>query len=105
MTTEVLAPAATLKGLEGLEVTPTGRALSDTWTEPVNPFTGFTETLTAGLVASCMIEIEFADRLRVKSATGGGGGEPAPELPQPVQVNRPEKRIASGTLCRIRPIR
>jgi hypothetical protein len=29
-TTEVLAPAATLKGLAGFEVTPAGSALSDT---------------------------------------------------------------------------
>ena len=60
--------------------------------------------MTAGLVAPCVIKIEFDDRLRVKSATGGGGGGPDPELPQLVQLNRIGRRIASGTLRRIRPI-
>ena len=103
--TEVLAPAATLKGLAGLDVTPAGSAMSDTCTEPVKPFVGLTETLTAGLVAPCVTEIEFDDRLRAKSAAGGGGGGPDPELPQPAELHMARTRIASRTLCRIRPMR
>jgi hypothetical protein len=83
----VLAPAATLKGLAGLEVTPAGSPFSATWTEPLKPFTGFTETSTAGLVAPCWMEIEFDDKLSEKSATGGGGGgEFEGEPPQLAQI-------------------
>ena len=85
--TEVLEPAATLKGLWGFEVTPTGRALSVTWTAPAKPFSAFTETLTEGLVAPCGMEIEFDDKLRVKSGAGGGGGELEDAAPQPAQIH------------------
>ncbi len=70
----VLAPEATLNGLEGFEVTAAGSALNATRTAPEKPFTGFTETVTAELVAPCEMEIEFDDRARVKSTAGGGGG-------------------------------
>jgi hypothetical protein len=69
----MLIPAATLKGLAGLEVAPAGRLLSVTWTLPVNPLTGITETLIAELVAPCWTEIELEDKPREKSGTGGGG--------------------------------
>jgi len=72
-TTAVLAPAATVKGLAGFEVTPAGSALSVTWTAFAKPLTGFMEILTAELAEPCGTEIEFEDRLREKSGTGGGG--------------------------------
>jgi len=71
-TTEVLAPAATLKGLAGFEATPEGSALRVTCTVPVNPLLGFTETLRAELVPPCWTETEFEERASVKSGTGGG---------------------------------
>ena len=95
--TEVLEPAATLKGLWGFEVTPTGRALSVTWTAPAKPFSAFTETLTEGLVAPWAMEMEFDDRARVKSAKGGGGGGLEDEPPQPTLVHTSERRTAAGT--------
>jgi hypothetical protein len=53
-----------------------------------------------------MMEIEFDERLRVKSAAGGGGGggleDEPPQLPQ---SNARERRTAAGTLCRNRPMR
>src|SRR6266851_5353431 len=72
-TTEMLEPATTLKGLAGLEMTPVGRPVSVTCTLPVNPLTGFTETLSAELVLPCGTETELEERARVKSGTGGGG--------------------------------
>jgi len=72
-TTAVLAPAATVKGLAGLELTLAGSALSVTWTAFAKPLTGFMEILTAELAEPCGTEIEFEDRLREKSGTGGGG--------------------------------
>ncbi|OLB35047.1 MAG: hypothetical protein AUH11_16320 [Acidobacteria bacterium 13_2_20CM_57_17] len=86
-TTGVLAPTVTLKGLAGFEVTPEGSALSVTWTAPAKPFSAFTETLTEGLVAPCGMEIEFDDKLRVKSGAGGGGGELEDAAPQPAQIH------------------
>ena len=50
MTTGVLAPAAMLNGLSGLDVTPVGSPEIVTWTEPVKPFSAFTETLRAELL-------------------------------------------------------
>ena len=104
-TTGVFAPAVTLKGLAGFEVTPAGSALSVTWTAPEKPLTGFMETLTAGLAAPCVTEIEFADKFRVKSGAGGGGGGPEVVLPQPAQTNASARTIASGTPRRYRPMR
>jgi hypothetical protein len=72
-TTEMLEPAATLKGLAGFEVTPEGSALSVTCTLPVNLLTGFTETPRAELVPPCCTETELEERASVKSGTGGGG--------------------------------
>jgi len=72
-TTAVLAPAATVKGLAGFEVTPAGSALSVTWTVLAKPLTGFMETPTAELAEPCGTEIEFEDTPREKSGTGGGG--------------------------------
>ena len=102
--TEVLAPAATVKGLAGFEVTPVGIAVSVTWTAPVKPFTAFTEMLTERLVAPCAMEMKFDDRARAKSATGGGGGlEDA--APQPAQIRTSERRTVAGTQCLNRPKR
>jgi len=103
--TEVLAPAATVKGLAGFEVTPVGIAVSVTWTAPVKPFTAFTEMLTEGLVAPCAMEIEFDDKLRVKSGAGGGGGELEDAAPQPAQIRTSERRTVAGTQCLNRPKR
>jgi hypothetical protein len=61
------------KGPAGFEVTPVGRPLSVTWTLPVNPLMGVTETLTAELVAPCCTEMELDDKPKEKSGTGGGG--------------------------------
>jgi hypothetical protein len=44
------------------------------------------------------MEIEFDDRLRLKSATGGGGGGGLEdEPPQPAHTDASEKRTAAGT--------
>ncbi len=51
----------------------------------------------AELAAACVIEIEFDDRFRVKSAAGGGGGKPENEPPQPSHNNASERRTGSGT--------
>jgi hypothetical protein len=96
-TTEVLAPAATVKGLGGFEVTPAGRELRATWTTPAKPFRELTETLTAELVAPCVMEMELEERLSEKSASGGGGGGPEDELPQPAHIDASERRTAAGT--------
>lgn len=57
--TGALDPAATLNGFEGFAATPAGKPESVIWTVPVNPLRGFTETLTAGLVAPCCTLMEF----------------------------------------------
>ena len=105
-TSGVLAPPATLKGLAGLEVTPVGRELSATCTAPEKPFNGLTVTLTAGLEAFCVMEIELDDRHSAKSAAGGGGGggleDEPPQLPQ---ISASERRTAAGTPRRNRPMR
>ena len=72
-TTDALAPAATLNGLVGFEITPAGSPLKITCTLPVNPLFGLTETLTAELAPPCETETEFAERDREKSGAGGGG--------------------------------
>jgi len=43
------------------------------------------------------MEIEFEDRLRVKSAAGGGGGGLEVEPPQLAHTDASERRIAAGT--------
>jgi hypothetical protein len=96
-TTEALMPAATLKGLTGLEVTPEGSALSVTRTAPVNPLTGFTETVKAELVAPCCTETELEERLSVKSAVGGGGGTAAEPPPQPEHAGANKRSSNIGT--------
>jgi hypothetical protein len=71
---EVLAPAATLNGLGGFELTPAGSVPKVTCTVPVNPLLGFTETLRAELVPPCWTETEFEERASVKSGTGEEDG-------------------------------
>jgi hypothetical protein len=60
--------------------------------------TEFTEILRAGLAAPWMMEIEFDDRLREKSATGGGGRAFEDEPPQLAHTDASEMRTAAGTL-------
>ena len=50
----------------------------------------------AELAAPCVIEMEFDERFRVKSAAGGGGGELENEPPQPSHKNASERRTGSG---------
>jgi hypothetical protein len=103
--TEAFAPAATVKGLAGFEVTPLGSALSVTWTAPENPLTGFTVMLMAGLVMPWVMEIELDDKLNVKSGAGGGGGGLEEEVvPQPAEIKASKTRISSGTPWRNRPM-
>ena len=61
--------------------------------------------MTAELVAPCAIEMEFDDRLRVKSAVGGGGGALEEEPPQLAQTDASERRTAAGTPWRNRPMK
>jgi hypothetical protein len=74
-----------LKGLGGLEVTPAGRPVKVTCTEPVKPFRGLTESVTALLLMPCVTETDVAERLRTKSGEEGGGvctivlNEPPPQ--------------------------
>jgi len=72
--TGLLAPAAMLKGLAGLEMTPEGKPVNVTWTAPVKPLNGSMDRLTAGAVAPCWNETEFAANAIEKSGEAGGGG-------------------------------
>lgn len=72
--TGVLDPAETVKGLTGFEMTPAGKPVRVTWTEPVKPLSGFTDNIIAGLVAPCWRLTEFEEKAREKSGWGGGGG-------------------------------
>jgi hypothetical protein len=83
--------AATLKGLVGLETTPVGRPVSVTWTVPMKPFNGLTESVIAELVEPCCRLKEFVEKLMEKSAWGGGGGgggTPEEPPPQPMDASR-----------------
>lgn len=51
--TGVFELAATLKGLRGFEMTPAGKPVSVTWTDPVKPLSGLTDKITPELVAPC----------------------------------------------------
>ena len=72
--TGVLEPAAMLKGLTGLEITPAGKPVRVTWIVPVKPLSGLTDNITAGLVAPCWRFREFVENPMEKSGWGGGGG-------------------------------
>ncbi len=96
-TTEVLEPTATLKGLAGFEVTPEGSALKVTCTLPVNPLTGFTETLRAELVPPCCTETELEERASLKSGTGGGGCVKEDPAPQPAHASANSRSSSIGT--------
>src|ERR1700675_1693548 len=72
--TGVLEPAATLKGFGGFERTPAGRPVRETWTVPVKPLSGLTDSFTAWLVAPCWTLTEFAENAMEKSGWGGGRG-------------------------------
>jgi len=86
-----VAPAATVNGLEGFEVTPAGSALRVICTEPVKPFKEFTERLIAALVAPCKMDTEVGESPKEKSAEGGGGGSVRDEEPPP-QLAHPNER-------------
>jgi len=72
--TGVLEPAAMLKGLAGLEMTPEGNPVNVTWTEPVKPLSGSMDKLTGGPVAPCWTATELAENAIEKSGEGGDGG-------------------------------
>jgi hypothetical protein len=72
--TGALEPAATLNGLSGFEVTPTGNPETVTCTEPAKPLSGLTESITAELVDPWWRLTEFEENAREKSGCGGGGG-------------------------------
>jgi hypothetical protein len=69
-----LEPAETLKGLTGFEMTPVGKPVRVTWTEPLKPLSGFTDNVIAGLVPPCWRLTEPKEKAREKSGCGGGGG-------------------------------
>jgi hypothetical protein len=72
--TEVLAPALTLNGLTGLEMTPAGKPVRVIWTVPLKPLSGLTDKVTGELVAPCATFIELLENPIEKSGEGGGGG-------------------------------
>jgi hypothetical protein len=72
--TGALEPAAMLKGLAGLEMTPEGKPVNVTWTVPVKPLSGSMDKLTGGPVAACWTATEFAENAIEKSGEGEGGG-------------------------------
>jgi len=104
-TTEVLAPAATPKGLAGFDVTPLGRPLRAICTVPLNPFDPLIETLIGVLAAPWVTLREFAERTTEKSCGAGGGGwRLAVPPPQPTHVSNAVVRSISGTHSLDRPI-
>jgi hypothetical protein len=72
--TAALEPAETVKGLTGFEMTPAGKPVRVTWTEPVKPLSGLIDNVIAGLVAPCWRLTEFKEKTTEKSGCGGGGG-------------------------------
>ena len=72
--TGALKPAETVKGLTGFEITPVGKPVRVTRTEPVKPLSGFIDNVIAELVAPCCRLTEFEEKAREKSDCGGGGG-------------------------------
>jgi hypothetical protein len=66
--TAVLAPAATLNGLDGLDCKAVGRPLRVTCTVPANPFWPATDTFTGELVPPCSTESEAVESVIVISS-------------------------------------
>src|SRR5271168_4411514 len=93
-TTGVCAPAAKVKGLAGLVVTPAGMPDSVTCTEPLKPFSAVTITFTAALAEPCETEIELGAKARRKSGAGGGGTNAALPPPHAQHAAARNKRTA-----------
>lgn len=72
--TGVLEPAAMLKGLAGLAITPEGKPVNVTWTVPVKLLSGAMDKMAGGLVPACWTATEFAENAIEKSGEGEGGG-------------------------------
>lgn len=105
--TEVLAPALTLNGLRGLEMTPAGKSVRVIWTVPLKPLSELTDKMTGELVAPCSTFIELLENPIEKSGEGGGGGgirlvEGPPPHPADARIRQASKH--SGALLLGRPI-
>ena len=72
--TAALEPAETVKGLTGFEITPAGKPVRVTRTEPVKPLSGLIDNVIAGLVPPCSRLTEPEEKAREKSGCEGGGG-------------------------------
>jgi len=95
----MLAPAATENRPPGLAMTPAGKPVSDTSTEPAKPFCDATEMLTGEPVAPCVIETESVESTSEKSpgfTTGAGVTDSAEPPPQP-QEYHPTRRNTEDT--------
>ena len=76
-----LVPGESTNDDVGEELIPLGNPLTVTVTEPVNPFSGLSETVTGDVVAPTRVETEVGETAILKSEEGGGkGGE---EVPHP----------------------
>jgi len=69
-----LPPAWTAKEEPGDAFTPEGSPCSVISTEPLNPLSGATETVTAEVVFPITAEAETGEADKLKSGIGGGGG-------------------------------
>ena len=61
-----------MKDEPGIAFTPDGSPWSMTFTEPLNPFCGATETVTAKLTSPITAEAETGETDKLKSCIGGG---------------------------------
>src|SRR5215472_610749 len=103
-TTGVLAPAAIVNGLVGLEVTPPGSAFKMICTLPLNPLLELMETLTAELVPPCCNVTELGETAREKSGAGGGGGCRKEDPPlHPAHASAATRKNSAGAFRSSRP--
>jgi hypothetical protein len=102
--TDALAPAATLNGLAGFDVTPVGKPESATCTLPEKPFNAVTERLIAELVVPCCTVTAFAPKAIEKSGEGGGGGGGVEVDPPPHPDKANSRTNRPGAPLRSRPI-
>jgi hypothetical protein len=61
-----------MKDEPGIAFTPDGSPWSVTFTEPLNPFCGATETVTVKLTSPITAEAETGETDKLKSCIGGG---------------------------------
>ena len=99
---EAFAPAATVNGLPGLDVTPAGRLASVISTEPAKPFVALMETMTGWLTPPWGIDTEAEESAREKSgeattAEAGAGAEPPL---QPERRTREKRRFTAENALR-----